>query len=165
MTETVTAPVTFAQSVPSASFGDLCRVAEAVAATTKKLEKMALLAEYFRGLGDNDLALAARYLAGQPFPQHDARVLHVGGAAVVAALVAVSGQSADAIKALGVRVGELGEAAREILPGVLTEEASLTLVAVERAIEELAGTSGSKAKTALLTDCCGGRRRWKRCIS
>ncbi len=147
---TAITPATFAQAAPFASFGELSHVAEAVAATTKKLEKMAHLAAYFRGLGDNDLALAARYLAGQPFPLHDARVLQVGGAAVVAALVAVSGRTADEIKAVGIRVGELGEAARELLPGTLPEEPTLTLAAVERAIEELARTGGSKAKTALL---------------
>ena len=150
MAETM-APVTFAQEAPSVPFAALAAVAEQVAGTTKKLEKMAALAAFFATLGDNDLALAARYLAGQVFPQHDARVLQVGGAAVLAALVAVSGTPADEIRALGIRLGEYGEAARHLLPGVLPAESTLTLAATERAVEELAGTTGSKAKTALLT--------------
>jgi DNA ligase-1 len=40
--------------------------------------------------------------------------------------------------------------AREVLPGHLPEASTLTLAAVEAAVEELATTSGTKAKTALL---------------
>lgn len=152
MAETVAvAAVTFAQDAPSVAFGVLAEVAERVGATSKKLEKMAILSAWFGTLDDNDLALAARYLAGQVFPQHDARVLQVGSAATLAALVAVSGIDAAEIRTLGIRLGEYGEAARQLLPGHLAETSTLTLVDVERAVEELAGTGGSKAKTALLT--------------
>lgn len=143
---------TFAQATPSALFNALAVVGERVGATAKKLEKMAVLAAFFATLGDNDLAIAARYLAGQVFPQHDMRVLQVGGAAAVQALVALSGATVEDIRPLSVRLGDLGEVARAILPGHLLEEPTLTLAAVEAAVEQLAGTSGSKAKTALLTD-------------
>ncbi len=145
-------PVTFAQAVPSVPFETLAAVAEQVRGTTKKLEKMALLAAYFTTLGDNDLALAARYVAGQVFPQHDMRVLQVGGAAIVQSLATLSGLTREAIAPLSVRLGELGEVAREVLPGHLPEQSTLTLAAVETALETLAVTPGTKAKTALLTD-------------
>ena len=145
-------PVTFAQEGPSAPFETLAAVAERVRATTKKLEKMALLADCFTTLGDNDLAIAARYIAGQVFPQHDMRVLQVGGAAIAQTLMTLSGLSREEIAPLSVRLGDLGEVARAILPGHLPEVSSLTLAAVERAVEELAVTAGTKAKTALLTD-------------
>jgi len=144
--------VTFAQEGPSVAFETLAVVAEGVRGTTKKLEKMALLAGYFTTLGDNDLAIAARYIAGQVFPQHDMRVLQVGGAAIAQMLVTLSGRTREEIAPLSVRLGELGEVARAILPGHLPEESALTLAAVETAVEELAVTSGTKAKTTLLTD-------------
>ncbi|MDQ2785816.1 MAG: ATP-dependent DNA ligase [Chloroflexota bacterium] len=144
--------VTFAQAGPSVAFETLAMVAERVRGTTKKLAKMALLADYFATLGDSDLAIAARYIAGQVFPQHDMRVLQVGGAAIVQMLVALSGRTREEIAPLSVRLGELGEVARTILPGHLSEESALTLAAVAAAIEALAITPGTKAKTALLTD-------------
>lgn len=144
--------VTFAQEGPSVPFETLAAMADRVRGTTRKLEKMALLADYFATLGDNDLAIAARYIAGQVFPQHDMRVLQVGGAAIVQMLVTLSGQTREEIAPLSVRLGELGEVTREVLPGHLPEESALTLVAVEMAVEELAVTPGTKAKTALLTD-------------
>ncbi len=145
-------PVTFAQETPSVSFETLAAVAEQVRGTTKKLEKMALLAGYFATLGDNDLALAARYIAGQVFPRHDVRVLQVGGAAIVQTLVTLSGLTREEIAPLSVRLGELGEVARAILPGHLPETSVLTLAAVEMALESLAVTPGTKVKTNLLTD-------------
>ncbi len=134
------------------AFETLAVVAEGVRGTTKKLEKMALLAAYFTALGDNDLAIAARYIAGQVFPQHDMRVLQVGGAAIVQTLATLSGLTREEIAPLSVRLGELGEVAREILPGHLLEVSTLTLAAVETSVEELAVTPGARAKTALLTD-------------
>jgi len=145
-------PVTFVQEGPSVPFETLAAMADRVRGTTRKLEKMALLADYFATLGDNDLAIAARYIAGQVFPQHDMRVLQVGGAAIVQMLVTLSGRTREEIAPLSVRLGELGEVARAILPGHLPEESALTLAAVEAAVEKLAVTPGTKAKTTLLTD-------------
>src|SRR5882672_4341020 len=65
--------------LPPNSLEHFARTAEAVAATTKKLAKAALLGEYFAQLGDEDLARAARYFAGQQFALSDARTTNVGG--------------------------------------------------------------------------------------
>ena len=47
------------------AFSEFAQTADAVAATSKKLAKAALLQSYFAGLGDADLARAARFFAGQ----------------------------------------------------------------------------------------------------
>ena len=57
-------------------------VAEAIAATTKKLEKAALLGQYFKQLEDVDLNRAARYFAGHQFPMNDSRTTNVGGSII-----------------------------------------------------------------------------------
>ncbi len=53
-------------------------VAEAISATTKKLEKAALLGNYFKELNDADLTRAARYFAGHQFALSDSRTTNVG---------------------------------------------------------------------------------------
>ena len=68
------------------SFAAWTAVAEAVRATTKRLEKGAALAAYLPTLGDDALAVAARFLSGHVFPQHDQRTTSVGGATVYEAL-------------------------------------------------------------------------------
>ena len=68
-------------SMPEAS-GTLqafAECADAVAATTKKLEKAAILGAYLQSLSDADLTRAARYFAGHQFALADARTTNVGG--------------------------------------------------------------------------------------
>ena len=102
-------------TIDSAPFADLAVVADAVRATSKRLEKMALLGAYFAGLDDDDLARACRFLAGRPFPAHDERTLNVGGAAVVAVLCDLAGMPPEEYGALHVRTGDIGDvAARDL---------------------------------------------------
>src|ERR1041385_7197595 len=83
-------------------------VCEQLAATTKKLEKAALLKEYFATLPDDDLALAARFFAGRPFSLADERVLNVGWAIVSEVVCTISGIAREAFGALATRMGEAG---------------------------------------------------------
>ncbi|MDB5043351.1 MAG: ligase, partial [Candidatus Eremiobacteraeota bacterium] len=59
------------------------RTCAAIAATASKLEKIALVTEYLRGLDDADLAPGTRFFTGNPFPQAQERSLAVGGRTIV----------------------------------------------------------------------------------
>src|SRR5260370_42040825 len=83
--------------LPANSLENFARTAEAVAATTKKLEKAALLGEYFAQLGDEDLARAARYFAGQQFALSDARMTNVRRSTLSEALGASTGVELDSL--------------------------------------------------------------------
>jgi len=126
-------------------------VAERVAATTKKLEKAALLGEYFKQLADVDLSRAARYFAGHQFPLNDARTTNVGGSIISEALCQATGFSIEDLLPKYVRLGDAGEAAFEAIEEAKrTNEPQLTLAEVESIISRLSETRGSKGKTALL---------------
>src|SRR5689334_18029312 len=83
--------------VGSNSLEQFARTAEAVAATTRKLEKAALLGEYFAHLDDEDLARGARYFAGHQFAQSDARTTNVGGSILSVAIVAATGIAPESL--------------------------------------------------------------------
>ena len=72
-------------------FAEWVTTADAVRATTKKLEKNRLLGAYLAGLDDVDIATAARLFAGAPFPRKDERVLSVGWSALSDVLLERSG--------------------------------------------------------------------------
>src|ERR1700733_8749789 len=57
--------------------------AEQVASNPGKLEKIAILARYFRELDDADLFAAARFFSGDPFAGRNHRTLSVGGRTIV----------------------------------------------------------------------------------
>ncbi len=86
------------------------RTCGAIAATASKLEKIALVAEYLRGLDDADLAPAARFFTGNPFAHADQRSLGLGGRTLVAAAHAVWGVEREALSAAYRATGDLGAA-------------------------------------------------------
>ena len=137
--------------LPANSLEQFARVAEKVAATTKKLEKTALLGEYFQQLSDEDLARAARYFAGQVFALHDARTTNVGGRIISDALIAATGLHAD-LGARYARWGDVGDVAFEMFTEARAANApSLALADTESLLAKLSGTRGKNAKTELLT--------------
>lgn len=125
--------------------------AEAVAATTKKLEKAALLGSYLETLSDADLTRAARYFAGHQFAMSDARTTNVGGSIISAALSDATGFSPEDLYPRWVRLGDPGEVAAEIIKEARRSfEPTITLAETESLITRLSETRGIKNKTALL---------------
>lgn len=126
--------------------------AEAVAATTKKLEKAAILGSYFESLSDNDLTRAARYFAGHQFASTDARTTNVGGSIISAALSEATGFSLEDLSPRYVRLGDPGDLAAEIIKEARrVSQPTITLAETESLITRLSETRGIKNKTALLT--------------
>jgi DNA ligase-1 len=126
--------------------------AEAVAATTKKLEKAALLGAYLKTLSDADLIRAARYFAGQQFALNDARTTNVGGSIIGAALSEATGFSPEDLSPRYVRLGDAGDVAEEIVKEARQSfQPTVTLAETESLISRLSETRGIKNKTALLT--------------
>lgn len=126
--------------------------AEAVAATTKKLEKASILGRYFESLSDTDLTRAARYFAGHQFASTDARTTNVGGSIISAALSEATGFSPEDLYPRYVRLGDPGDLAAEIIKEARrVSQPTITLAETESLITRLSETRGIRNKTALLT--------------
>jgi ATP-dependent DNA ligase len=139
-------------SLPPNSLETFARTAEAVSATTKKLQKAALLGEYFEKLSDQDLARSARYFAGQQFALSDARTTNVGSSILTEALCVATGVEPETLGPRYARWGDGGDVAFEVFceakPG---NQPSLTLAETESLLAGLSATRGKNAKTAVLT--------------
>lgn len=134
-----------------ATLQQFAEVAEQVAATTKKLEKTALVGSYLQGLVDADLIRAARYFAGHQFAQNDARTTNVGGSIISSALSAATGLTQQELAPIYVRLGDAGETAYEAtLSAGRFQSPEITLVETESIITGLSETRGIKGKTAVL---------------
>ncbi|PYS78829.1 MAG: hypothetical protein DMF70_14150, partial [Acidobacteria bacterium] len=130
---------------PPNSLEQFARTAEAVASTTKKLAKAALLGEYFKALSDEDLARAARYFAGQRFALKDARTTNVGGRILVEALSAATGFSLENLSPRYVLLGDGGDVAFEaVAERGRVNAPSLTLEQTESLLARLSETRGAK---------------------
>src|SRR2546423_10747095 len=132
-------------------FAEWASTADAVRATTKKLEKLAALGAYFQGLDEPDLAIAARLFAGTPFPRTDERVLSVGWRALLDAVMARTGASGDAIEASYQRHADLGDVAAEVTAVSATppKPPPLVLGDVAEAFDRVAAARGVAPKGEL----------------
>ena len=143
----------YTNSVAPGLLQRFAEVAEQVAATTKKLEKVALVGAFLKPLDDPDLGRAARYFAGHQFASNDARTTNVGGAIISAALIEATGLSSDDLQTIYVRLGDAGEAAYEaVVAAQQFSAASITLAETESLISSLSETRGTKNKIALLVE-------------
>ena len=60
----------------------LAETCEHIAATTKKLKKTAIVADYLLSRDVEDAAVSAIFLSGRAFPAFDERTLQIGGSAL-----------------------------------------------------------------------------------
>jgi ATP-dependent DNA ligase I len=128
------------------------QTADAVAATTKKLEKVHLVAEYFRSRPVDKAAQAAVFLSGRAFPAWEDRTLQVGGTLLWRAVGEISGKGEVALTAAYRRHGDLGSAAQDILEHSASTKSSLSVTGLASAFDDLARTSTAASKLSLLQD-------------
>ena len=162
----------------SATLLEFAQANDGAAATSSKLQKQSILAEYFRKLDESDLRLAARYAAGRTFAATDERVLNVGWSIVSDVVLSILRLDPRAYHDLVVHSGEIGEALSSVWPeretdcqSIGTQEnhglvaratgGSLTLQDLAAAFDELAATGVAERKREMLFDLfarCNHRR-------
>jgi DNA ligase-1 len=131
-------------------------LAERVAATTRTSEKTALLADYLRSLGADELPIAVVFLTGRPFPEADQRATGIGWAAIAAAVSAVTGEADRAVLAEAYdRYSDLAAAVADVLANsghAPDPDASPSLVEVASTFAAIESASGPARKAVLLAD-------------
>jgi DNA ligase-1 len=128
----------------------LSEICEAIAATTKKLQKTAMVAGFLRSRSTGEAAVSAVFLSGRAFPAWEEATLQVGGSLLWRVVAELSGKNEAALTAAYRRHGDLGAVAGEVLeqrPGQ-----GVGVLEVERIFREIARVRGPAAKTALVRD-------------
>ena len=131
------------------SFAKTC---EAVAATTSKNEKVAIVAAYLRSQSMPDAELSAVYFSGRVFPSYDERTLQTGGALLWRALAEAANTNEAKVAHIYRKHGDLGAAAAEMLSSRKPSGLPLTLTMVAESFRGIAQSRGPAAKHAVLRD-------------
>jgi DNA ligase-1 len=139
----------------SAAFKGFAELCEQLSATSKKLEKRALIADYLKSLSPEDACRAALYLSGQPFAETDRRNLNVGGSLLSKAVAQLSGADKTAMYAAYRRNGDLGAAAFDLFQSRKDIPPALTLEDIEQTFENIAAAKGPTGKQPLILDLLG----------
>ena len=90
--------------------------ADRIAATTKKLEKTALLTNYLKSIPVEDAAVAVVFFSGQPFPVWEETTLQAGGTLLWRILADLSERTDEELTAAYRKHGDLGAVAGAVLP-------------------------------------------------
>ena len=125
------------------------QTADRIAATTKKLEKTALLAEYFRSVPAEEAAVAAVFFSGRPFPAWEETTLQVGGRLLWQIVAELSEKSETELTAAYRAHGDLGVVAGVVLPAT-GDLPDMTATSVQLAFREIALARGPAAKGILI---------------
>jgi DNA ligase-1 len=144
----------------------LAEACERIAATTKKLEKTAIVASYLLATNPEEASVSAVFLSGRPFPAWEETTLQVGGALLWRLVQELSGKSEEELTASYRRLGDLGAVAGEVLPNhvgtgararegraeVGPEKSELTAVEVQNRFRQIGAARGSTAKAVLVRE-------------
>jgi DNA ligase 1 len=134
----------------------LAEIAEAIAGTTKKLQKTALLAEYLKSRSAEEAALSTIFLSGRVFPAYEEATLQVGGSLLWKLVEELSGKTSQELTDAYRRHGDLGDVAGEVLPARRSANGALNdVIEVEKHFRQIAAARGPAAKSALLRDLLG----------
>ena len=126
----------------------LATACEAIAATTKKLVKTAIVADYLKSRTTDEAVVSAIFLSGRAFPAWEETTLQVGGRSLWQIVAELSRKNEDEINAAYRRHGDLGAVAGEVLAERAGQGLGVLDVAV--AFRGIAGARGSTAKTAMV---------------
>jgi len=128
----------------------LAAAGEKIAATTKKLEKTSIAAEYLASRSTEEAAVSAVFLSGRPFPAWEETTLQIGGRSLWQIVARLAGKNEAELSASYRRLGDLGAVAGDVLethPGQ-----GLNVLEVEKAFRQIAGARGAATKAALAQD-------------
>ncbi len=128
----------------------LAQACEQIAATTKKLEKTAIVAEYLKLRSLEEAAVSAVFLSGRPFPVWEETTLQVGGSLLWRIVAELSGKAEADLTASYRQHGDLGAVANAVLPH--RHDPDLCVLQIERKFRAIASARGPAAKGALVRE-------------
>ena len=131
------------------SFAETC---ERIGATTKKLEKTAILAGYLCSRGVDEAVISAVFLSGRAFPAFEERTLQVGASLLWRVVKELTGASGNDLGAGYRKTGDLGAAVFSVMVrrSQGAEKPRLTLAEVRGAFDQISATRTANAKGELL---------------
>jgi DNA ligase-1 len=135
------------------TFGE---TADQIGATSRKLEKRRLLADYLRSLSDNELYWAVTYFSGLTLPRASGRVVQLGFAAIrTAAAAALELPDPAVFDAAYLAHSDVGDVLAQLFAD-RSESRPRSLDELAAAFESIERARGARAKEALTAELLRG---------
>lgn len=132
------------------------QTADRIAATTKKLEKTRILAEYFQSISVDDAAVGAVFFSGRAFAAWEEITLQVGGSILWRIVAELSGKPETELTESYRRHGDLGAVAEAVLPPLAQlPERPQSTADIARSFREIASSRRPALKAGLTRELLG----------
>jgi DNA ligase 1 len=133
----------------------LAPACEAIAGTTRKLEKTRIVADYLRSRSPEEAAASCVFLSGRAFPAFEEATLQVGGTQLWNVIRELSGKGDAALTAAYRKHGDLGSAACDVLAGAgfhsqQSAARDPNVLEVAESFRAIAAARGPAAKSAMV---------------
>ena len=134
------------------SFRDLCELCEKLEATTKRLVKIDLAANFLRDLQPEEVEPGVSMVLGLPFPKWDQRVLEISWATLSGLIKRVTDLNWDDFRVAYSKTGDVGAAVKSVFEASKIRkqatlfEKPLSVLEVRRIFEGIAEASGSGSR-------------------
>jgi DNA ligase-1 len=135
-------------SVHSVPFSSLAELSQRLSSTRKRLELVALLADFLKALPPDDMAPAVLILLGRPAAQDRATTMNVSAASLVEALVQLAPPAEAILGESFSRAADFGEGVRIALErvGYRPQPPPLSIAEVQNAFSEVAAMRGAQSR-------------------
>jgi DNA ligase-1 len=144
---------------------NLAEACERIAATTKKLEKTAIVADYLKSRTPEEASIASVFLSGRPFPVWEETTLQVGASLLWRIVAELSVKSEAELTAAYRQLGDLGAVTERVFGGdragtgvparpdqAKAGSPELSAPDVARYFRQIAAARGATAKSALVRE-------------
>ncbi len=128
----------------------LAEACERIAGTTKKLEKVAIVAEYLNSATAEEASISVIFLSGRPFAIWEETTLQVGGALLWRMVEELSGKNDAQLTAAYRKQGDLGAVAGEVLPE--QGQPGISVAEAAEQFRQIAAARGPGAKGAMVRE-------------
>jgi DNA ligase-1 len=133
----------------------LAPACEAIAGTTRKLEKTRIVADYLRSRSPEEAAASCVFLSGRAFPAFEEATLQVGGTQLWNVVRELSGKGDAALTAAYRKHGDQGSAACDVLTaaGFQSQQSAAggpNVLEVAESFRAIAAARGPAAKSAMV---------------
>ena len=128
----------------------LAETCEAIAATTKKLLKTGIVADYLKSRTLDEAAVSAVFLSGRAFPAWEETTLQVGGRLLWRVVADLAGKDESDLTAAYRKHGDLGAVAGEVL--AVQSGQGIHILEVNEFFRRIAQARGPAPKSALVCD-------------
>jgi len=147
------------------AFRELCELCEKLEATTKRLLKVDLVANFLKDLHPDEVEPAVSMILGRPFPKWDQRVLEVSWATLSDLIKRVTNIEWGDFQNVFSKTGDIGSATKTVFEASKIRrqatlfEKPLSILEVRHTFETIAETSGygSRERKELLVETLLGK--------